>query len=78
MLVGRDTDRMDARRIYAFSCGLSVAGSLGFALLTGPFFRESLITPDGLTSVRRAFGSKLFHVEQLTSRCRTARTARPA
>jgi 2-polyprenyl-3-methyl-5-hydroxy-6-metoxy-1,4-benzoquinol methylase len=28
---------------------------LGFALLTGPFFRESLITPDGLTSVRRAY-----------------------
>lgn len=28
---------------------------LGFALLTGPFFRGSLITPDGLTSVRRAY-----------------------
>ena len=28
---------------------------LGFAALTGPFFRGSLITPDGLTSVRRAY-----------------------
>lgn len=28
---------------------------LGFALLTGPFYRDSFITPDGLTSVRRAY-----------------------
>lgn len=28
---------------------------LGFAALTGPFFRGSLITSDGLTSVRRAY-----------------------
>lgn len=28
---------------------------LGFAALTAPFFRGSLITPDGLTSVRRAY-----------------------
>jgi 2-polyprenyl-3-methyl-5-hydroxy-6-metoxy-1,4-benzoquinol methylase len=28
---------------------------LGFAALTAPFFRGSYITPDGLTSVRRAF-----------------------
>ena len=27
----------------------------GFAALTGPFFRGSYITPDGLTSVRRSY-----------------------
>ena len=26
------TDRMDARRVYAFSCAIGAAGSLGFAL----------------------------------------------
>ena len=31
------------------------AAYLGFAALTAPFFRGSLITPDGLTSVRRAY-----------------------
>lgn len=28
---------------------------VGFAALTGPFFRGSFITPDGLTSVRRSY-----------------------
>ncbi len=28
---------------------------IGFAALTGPFFRGSFITPDGLTSVRRSY-----------------------
>lgn len=28
---------------------------LGFALLTGPFYRDSFITPDGLASIRRAY-----------------------
>ena len=28
---------------------------IGFAALTGPFFRDSFITPDGLTSVRRSY-----------------------
>lgn len=31
---------------------------VGFAALTGPFFRGSLITPDGLTSVRRSYTKK--------------------
>ena len=31
---------------------------VGFAALTGPFFRGSFITPDGLTSVRRSFTRK--------------------
>lgn len=31
------------------------AAYFGYAALTGPFFRGSLITPDGLTSVRRAY-----------------------
>jgi len=33
LLVGL-TDRIDARRIYLFACGLAVAGCLGFALFT--------------------------------------------
>lgn len=31
---------------------------VGFAALTGPFFRGSFITPDGLTSVRRSYTKK--------------------
>ena len=31
---------------------------VGFAALTGPFFRGSFITPDGLTSVRRSYTPK--------------------
>ena len=40
-------------------------GYVGFAALTAPFFRNSFITQDGLTSIRRSYTrEELHHVAQ--------------
>lgn len=50
-----DCQRLARREVLLSDVGRGRASYVLFALFTAPFFRDSFIRPDGLTSLRRAF-----------------------
>lgn len=49
-----DSERLAPRSLHA-DITRSLVAYAGFGMLTAPFFRDSYIRPDGMTSVRRSF-----------------------
>ena len=53
-----DSEQLCRRRVLHADIERSGWGYLGFGVATFPFFRDSYIRPDGLTSIRRSFTAR--------------------